>query len=402
MSSRAHQKDTEADRELYACLNSVPPRSFTMIAGAGSGKTTSLIKGLTEILSKQGDRLKLRRQKVVCITYTEVAANEIRADVGNNPLVHVSTIHSFLWLVICSFKSDIKAWVEKRIDDKVLDLRDKASKFSNRVHTKTQQKNQRDIIRLDREREEIRTIYTFTYGIGSNYSKGILGHEDIINMVPQLILERALLRSLIAQQYPFFFIDESQDTTIKVVEALKAVQRQMATHFCLGFFGDPMQRIYPTGIGDVPSELDWASIEKPENFRCPSVVLSVANAIRRDGDGLVQRLGRVTGPGNFPTSYAGSANIFILPIYEDRDPWIRDIRKWIAQANNDPAWESDQGEEAVKLLVIVHRMAAKRLNFGELYAALNDRAPDEIKSGFLDGSSWPVRQCRQELTYMLG
>jgi len=56
-----------------------------MIAGAGSGKTTSLIKGLTEILVKHGERLKLRRQQVACITYTEIAAGEIWADVGNNP-----------------------------------------------------------------------------------------------------------------------------------------------------------------------------------------------------------------------------------------------------------------------------------------------------------------------------
>lgn len=100
MTSRAQQKDTAADRELYSCLNSSPPRSFLMVAGAGSGKTTSLIKGLTETLYKHGERLKLRRQKVACITYTEIAVGEIWADVGNNPLVHVKTIHSFLWLLV--------------------------------------------------------------------------------------------------------------------------------------------------------------------------------------------------------------------------------------------------------------------------------------------------------------
>ena len=84
MTSRAQQKDTEADRELYTCLNASPPRSFLMIAGAGSGKTTSLIKGLTEVLSKHGERLKLRRQRVACITYTVIAAEEIWADVGEN------------------------------------------------------------------------------------------------------------------------------------------------------------------------------------------------------------------------------------------------------------------------------------------------------------------------------
>ncbi len=46
---------------------------------------------------------------------------------------------------------------------------------------------------------------------------------------------------------------------------------------------------------------------------------------------------------------------------------------------------------AVKLLVIVHIMAAKRLGFGDLYAALNDNAPEKFKNGFLDGTAWPVR-----------
>ena len=42
-------------------------------------------------------------------------------------------------------------------------------------------------------------------------------------------------------------------------------------------------------------------------------------------------------------------------------------------------------------------MAAKRLGFGDLYAALNDKAPDKFKNGF---SGWqrmadsPIRQLR--------
>jgi DNA helicase-2/ATP-dependent DNA helicase PcrA len=36
-------------------------------------------------------------------------------------------------------------------------------------------------------------------------------------------------------------------------------------------------------------------------------------------------------------------------------------------------------------------MAANRLGFGDLYAALNDKVPDKFKNGFLDGTAWPVR-----------
>ncbi len=388
MTNRAQQKDTEADRELYHCLNSSPPRSFLMIAGAGSGKTTSLIKGLTETLKKHGERLKLRRQKVACITYMEIAAGEIWADVGNNPLVHVSTIHSFLWSLVRSFQSDIQGWVANRIDEKLVELRETAANFGPRVQQRTRDKNQSDIARYELQRTRIGRVRSFTYGTGSDYVNGILGHDDIIKMAPQFIVERPLMRSLLSQQYPFLFVDESQDAMQNVVVALKAVNEELGDRFCLGFFGDPMQRIYLTGVGSISAGPGWANITKPENFRCPATVLSVANAIRRDGDGLVQTRGRMTGPEDALVSVPGSAGIFILPIDERRDQRLAQVRAWAARKNDDPAWHTD---EAVKLLVIVHRMAAKRLGFSDLYAALNDKAPEKFKNGFLDGTAWPVR-----------
>ena len=391
MTSRAQQKDTEADRELYGCLNSSPPRSFLMIAGAGSGKTTSLIKGLTEILNKHGEKLKLRRQKVACITYTVIAAGEIWADVGNNPLVHVSTIHSFLWSMVRSFQSDIQEWVAYRIDEKLVKLQETAANFGARVQQRTRDKNLSDIARYEQQRARISQVRSFTYGTGSDYVNGILGHDDIIKMVPQLIVERPLMRSLLAQQYPFLFVDESQDTTENVVMALKAVDEELGDRFCLGFFGDAMQRIYPTGIGAISASMGWANITKAENFRCPETVLSVANAIRRDGDGLVQTRGRMTGPEDTLVSVPGSAHLFILPLDEKRDQRIAQTRAWAARKNDDPAWNADDGNEAVKLLVIVHRMVAKQLGFSDLYAALNDEAPEKFKNGFLDGTAWPVR-----------
>ena len=362
-----------------------------MVAGAGSGKTTSLIKGLIEILNKHGEILKLRRQRVACITYTEIAAKEIWKDVGENSLVHVSTIHSFLWSLVSSFQSDIQTWVSNRIDEKLVELSETAAKFGPRVQQRTRDKNQSDIVRYQQQRDQISRVRSFTYGTGSNYVNGILGHDDIIKMVPQFIIERSLMKHLIVQQFPFLFVDESQDTTENVVTALKAIDQDFGDHFCLGFFGDPMQRIYATGIGAIPTGVGWAEITKPENFRCPTTVLTVANAIRKDGDGLVQTLGRMTGSETIRMSVPGSAHIFILKADERRDQRIQQIRSWAAEKNEDPVWKIDAGSDGVKLLVIVHRMAAKRLGFGDLYSALNDHAPDKFKNGFSDASAWPVR-----------
>ena len=59
----------------------------------------------------------MKRQRVACITYTEVAANEIREDVAANNLVHVSTIHSFYWTIASTFQTDIKAWAQKELQE---------------------------------------------------------------------------------------------------------------------------------------------------------------------------------------------------------------------------------------------------------------------------------------------
>ncbi|AWJ90919.1 ATP-dependent DNA helicase PcrA [Azospirillum baldaniorum] len=362
-----------------------------MVAGAGSGKTTSLIKGLASIIAIHGERLRLRRQRVACITYTEIAAGEIWADVGNNPLVHVSTIHSFLWSVARSFQPDIATWVANRIGERIGELQHAAANFGPRVQQKTREKNAHDIVRYEQQREAITRVRTFTYGTGSDYAKGILGHDDIIKMASQLMIHRPLFRTLVAQQFPFVFVDESQDTFPVVVEALMAVQQQEQARFCLGFFGDPMQRIYPTGIGTVPKPDGWRAIPKPENFRSPTTVLNLANAIRRDGDDLVQVGGRKKKNGEEEVPVVGTARLFVLPTDAHRDERVAQVRAWVANANNDEMWQPAAENDPVKMLVIVHRMAAKRLGFGDLYGALNDKAPDAFKNGFLDGTAWPLR-----------
>lgn len=360
-----------------------------MVAGAGSGKTTSLVKALATCVSAHGEALTSRRQRIACITYTEVAASEIWADVGNNPLVHVSTIHSFLWAVSRTFQADICKWVARRTDEKAGELRQAAADFGPRIQQRTRDRNARDITKLEQTRSSLREVREFRYGTGSDYAKGTLGHDDVIRMATDLLRERPLFRTLLAQRFPFVFVDESQDTQEAVVAALKSVAGQAGPAFCLGFFGDPMQKIYGTGIGPVIAEEGWTSIEKEENFRCPASVLAVANAIRRDGDDLVQTRGRTEMFGGEPHLVAGTARMFILPADGRRDALLARVRDFVAKENGDPEWRD--GGTGVKTLVVVHRMAASRLGFADVYAALNDGAPAAFSDGFLDGTAWPLR-----------
>lgn len=394
MSSRANKPDTQADIDLRNCLGDVPPRSFIMKAGAGSGKTTSLIKGLSSAIRIHGDKLRKFRQRIACITYTEIAAGEIWRDVGSDPLVHVSTIHSFMWLLAKPFQNDIRVWVSGRIAEKIEALEQKQATYGPRVQQRTKDKDTRDLERLRRQSGRIAAVKGFRYGTGSDYVKGILGHDDILKLVPYLIAERPLFRTLLARQFPFVFVDESQDTTTEVIEALKIVEREPGVTFCLGFFGDPMQRIYATGTGLVEAAPNWADIPKPENFRCSTKVLNLANAIRRDGDDLVQIPGQRLGPEGIVPTPEGSAHLFVLPADDTRDANLVRVREWMAARTGDDHWRAgNDDQERVKHLVIVHQMAAKRLGFGELYTALNSKAPTAFKDGFLDGSAWPLSPC---------
>jgi DNA helicase II / ATP-dependent DNA helicase PcrA len=70
--------------------------SFKVYAGPGAGKTSWLIDHLERVL-KQSNRL-ARTKQIACITYTNVAAEEIitRLDCDRSRF-DISTIHSFLY-----------------------------------------------------------------------------------------------------------------------------------------------------------------------------------------------------------------------------------------------------------------------------------------------------------------
>lgn len=386
MTTRIGNPDTLADLDVRRCLDQRPAQSFVMIAGAGSGKTTSLVKALSHLIRTRGPDLKRRGQKVACITYTVVAEQEILSDLSHSSLAHVSTIHSFLWEIVKHFPEDLREWAIERLTERIQEHQHKLSNTRTRAATK--ERSRAEIERLTGVIERVQGLRHFTYGAGSDLSRGVLGHDDVLRVGPTLLQRHPLLCKLVAQRFPFIFVDESQDTTAEVVAALKHVVSTTGGTCCLGFFGDPMQKIYATGIGPITAEPQWANITKPENFRCPLSVLEVINRIRAGGDGLVQTRGRVVNNGDGVSPVVGTTRLFILPADERRTERLHQVREWLAQADNDPRWLQDSSDLEVRVLVTVHRMAALRLGFDQLYSALNDRASTSIKEGFRDGTAW--------------
>lgn len=394
MTSRIGSPDTQANLDVRACLDREPPRSFVMVSGAGSGKTTSLIKAIAHLAKTRGPALRHAGQQIASITYTEVAVGEILADVGVSPLFHVSTIHSFLWSIIRSFHPDIAAWVATRIEEKIAERREHYDK--PRTQARTKARLEQEIAALKAELGAIGGVEKFVYGTGSSYAEGILGHDDILKLTPACVAAHPLLRQLVAKRFPYIFVDESQDTNPEVVAALRHIAGEHPG-LCVGFFGDPMQKIYMSGAGAVPLNDGWAEITKPENFRCPTSVLGVINAIRAPGDGLEQVRGRTVIVDGIQQPVAGTSNLFILQADAERSARLTAVRQWLATETCDDHWLSDVREGDVRLLVLVHRMAATRLGFPNLYAALNDRAPMSLSEGLNDGTAWPLRPVAQHI-----
>ncbi|WP_321150961.1 UvrD-helicase domain-containing protein, partial [Aeromonas jandaei] len=132
--------------------------SFIFSAGAGSGKTYALIECLKYILKNNIERLNNNNQQIVCITYTNVAVNEIQTRLGNSATVIVSTIHDMLWSIIKRFQAELVPIHLKKINgelDKInyelsVDPDDKLGNFTNLSHDE-----QQSCIELIRNTKEI-------------------------------------------------------------------------------------------------------------------------------------------------------------------------------------------------------------------------------------------------------
>ena len=103
--------------EIGCCIDD--GKSWAFDAGAGAGKTYALVQSLKLILDKQGTVFSAHGQKVLCITYTNAAANEIKARLMTAPLVHISTIHERLWEIISPYRRELLRLHRMKLQDEI-------------------------------------------------------------------------------------------------------------------------------------------------------------------------------------------------------------------------------------------------------------------------------------------
>lgn len=368
--------DAAADEAILACLDLEKPRSFFLYAGAGSGKTRSLVEAIRAVCRDQGRRLSLTGQKIGVITYTNAACDEIKQRLEFDPRVEVSTIHAFAWSLIAGYDSDIRGWVETRLRQDIDELEKAQAK--GRPNSKAALDRARSIESKRRRAESLLRIARFVYSPTSdNRTHDSLSHAEVIAMAADFLSEKPGLRRLLVTRFPILLIDESQDTNRRLMDALLAVEAGYRDAFCLGLFGDTMQRIYADGKDRLAEAIppEWAKPRKRMNHRCPTRVISLINKIRRDEDGEEQT----------PRSDAesGVVRLFVLPqsVVNKTGAEAR-IAMRMAEITGDRSWAD--GMDAIKTLALEHLMSARRFGFEQFFEPLY--AVKQIRTSFLQGS----------------
>lgn len=95
MAEYTNEIDALVDDVIYESIKPSSPQSFFLFAGAGSGKTRTLVNVLDRFKKEFGKEYKLRNKRIAIITYTNAAADEITHRLEYSSIFNVSTIHSF-------------------------------------------------------------------------------------------------------------------------------------------------------------------------------------------------------------------------------------------------------------------------------------------------------------------
>lgn len=351
-------------------------KSFVLEAGAGSGKTYTLIQTLNYLIAHKGELLRKSGQRICCITYTNVAKNEINTRIENNDLVLVATIHEFLWGTIKQFQKQLKI--------ELCNL--------NEVNVKRDaDKGKTDSRYIEKLVERIDLIQGVSYNDTSfnEFEKGVIEHDDVIEISRMMYESYLVLNDIVAQKYPYLFVDEYQDTAVDTISCLiECLLKRNLGKIVIGFFGDSHQKIYDYGVGDLEkyyaeNEGPVQLVKKTENYRSSDSVVKLLNNFRKNIKQIPQ------------SGHVGTVNFFYWKNHPSKPK--KDIRKFNAQvlATKDILYEglikklelegwSFSKPSKDRVLVLANSRVAQRAGFGNLFSTCSRRFGQSTKERLLD------------------
>lgn len=334
------QLELDIQQKINKCLDNF--ESFCFDAGAGAGKTYALQKSIEHILKTEGENLKLRNQKILCITYTNAAKDEILSRLGKNSAILVSTIHEFLWEFISIQQESLTIEHKNKIIDELhaidykinenslssnvvlpefqnvvckddfiktfysyygvsaRDFRDamknydtyfetylsNISNFKNLVKDINKKSRLSKTLKDIEDKESKKIIYNPVQNRDKleNY---VISHDTLLLYCKNIITNKDILKRLFSDRYPYILIDEYQDTDEKVVAIIDSIREYSNSRkkLVVGFFGDSLQNIYGSGVGVLPKKEEYKSIEKVFNRRSSMQIVELIEKIRNDNFG---------------------------------------------------------------------------------------------------------------------
>lgn len=375
MSDTITQKD-ELKEKIAACLNLENPKSLFLYAGAGTGKTKAVVEAMNIFRERYGEHFRRSDQKLAIITYTNAACDEIRRRMDFDPIIAVSTIHSFAWEQIRPYHKDISVWLRIRLSEEIKELREKQA--SGRAGTKATTEREAQIKSNETRLHHLDTIQQFTYNPnGENFGKNSLNHSEVIAISAAFVADKPLMRRVLIRKYPVLLVDESQDTQKDLIDAFFALQAEYPYQFSLFLFGDTMQRIYADGkVGlELAVPDDWEKPALTTNHRCPKRIVRLLNRIRSEVDEYEQEPRKDAQEGVLRLFLVNNADGINKVAIE------AEVVRKMAEDASDDSWTNQQ---AIKVLTLEHHMAARRGGFDGFFEPLYKIS--KFRTGLLDGS----------------
>ena len=318
-------------------------QNFILEGGAGSGKTYSLISIIEKISMEEP------KKSIVCITYTNNAVAEIKSRIINDNL-WVSTIHEFIWRVIGNFQKEIKECLVELINDDAQNLFITPKEVSSE-----------DFISLDYF-DGVRVDYAEWYSMSiTEQNKVQISHDHVLIVAEKMFSKYKKLSDILKDTANYIFVDEYQDTSSLVVKILLEHLRKSTRDNIVGFFGDSMQAIYDSGVGNIDS-YGLEKIQKNQNRRNPRKVINLANKFRSDG--LVQ----------IPSSDVAAPNMnngnviegTVKFIYGDGITHLEDLRN--SELFKELEFDIPQKTKELRL---THKLNAEMAGFSKLFELYN-------------------------------
>jgi len=264
-----------------------------ILAGAGSGKTTTIISRLAYLIEEVG----IPASNTLTLTFTNKAAKEMKErsmsmmeNISYPPLL--CTFHKF-GLLFLKFNihllgrknnfvvidTDDKKRIIKKINSELPTplIASEISRYKNSLLTPDDAYKQAELFNYKQIAEVYREYENY---LSEN---NLVDFDDLISLTYKLLDENPELAKVTSQKYQYIMIDEYQDTNEL---QLKLIQKLCTTHNNICVVGDDDQSIYGwrgahiRNIMEFDQDFNGVEVFKlEENYRSRSPILKVANAL---------------------------------------------------------------------------------------------------------------------------